>query len=744
MKNRKGFTLTELLVVVVILGIITGISIPLIRNLSATFEKKKYENYRDGVASSGKLYNNSYSEDLFGHNEYGCAYIPYEKLANKNLIKDIDISGVSCNSPKTYVRVVKQKDKYGYATFVGCGKEVNGSASNINVSMPEVIPDMTDEACTIGSNIVISADASQIGNTYDKQRKTTKVTITSYTGISNNISISTKWSQNQNDYNNTGFTKTTFKVTNEQEKTLLNGNPVKSTSKELITPEGAEGQWYLIVRVDHLQDLYGNRWKNPDNTDSKYLTFGPFSVDNTAPTIIANVYKCANNSTVKTGKSLNTKTVNGGTGDFVLTGLPGNVNGWLNKANYPNGVCFEFTLKDNNSIKSATWQWNNLQHPDSAAAATYKVLTGGPTVQNYTGGTTQTYTNFLNGDGHRYAVLTVKDFVGNKAVLNVDVKIDRTGPTCGTASGASTTWTSGNRTVTQACSDLNGCVKNTYPVTYSSSTKTANITIKDKVGNSTNCPVNVYVDKTKPNCGSASGASTSWTSGNRTIKVGCTDSHSGCSKEKFEDTFKSTAKTDSITIKDKVGHTNSCSVNVYIDKGDPSASISKSSSSSCESSQRTLKIKCSDSYSGIKAYYWGTSKPSSAGSITSTSNLSNVTGSGLTKKVTSSGTYYLGCKDKVGNYTTKSIKITKESNTETKYGNWVYTGDQDDSHQTKCILSGEKWKTDTIEYTYLNYGTGNLPSVCAAHATCSGSHCKKGCCLKRTVSKKTTYCYKAS
>ena len=32
--KRKGFTLTEMLVVVVILGIVSGMSVPLIRNLS--------------------------------------------------------------------------------------------------------------------------------------------------------------------------------------------------------------------------------------------------------------------------------------------------------------------------------------------------------------------------------------------------------------------------------------------------------------------------------------------------------------------------------------------------------------------------------------------------------------------------------------------------------------------------------------------------------------------------------------
>ena len=60
MKDKRGFTLTELLVVVVILGIVAGLSIPLIRNLTTTFEKRKYQSYADNVLHASKLYNDAY------------------------------------------------------------------------------------------------------------------------------------------------------------------------------------------------------------------------------------------------------------------------------------------------------------------------------------------------------------------------------------------------------------------------------------------------------------------------------------------------------------------------------------------------------------------------------------------------------------------------------------------------------------------------------------------------------------
>ncbi|MBQ9019393.1 MAG: type II secretion system protein [Bacilli bacterium] len=433
--NKKGFTLTELLVVIAILGIITGLSIPLIRKLSATFELKKYQNYADGLLASAKIYNNSYSEDLFGHNENGCAYITYGQLVEKDLLKDIGIDDVSCNSDSTFVRVIKQRDKYSYAGFLGCGKKTNGKVENIEVSLPEANTEyaMDPTYCTgtLSNNLLIGVDTSDIGKTFNKKRKETHVIIRSGTGIDNNVVLYTTWSLDKNFDTATGWTQATFntKSQEKQESELSKGNVVSAESNQLKTPENGNGQYYLLVRVDNLQDLYGSKWKNLSQPDSQYLSFGPFSVDNTPPVITAGIFKCDENKNKVGNTPLITKTsteLNGNT--FNLSTMPGNNGGWLNSSIFPNGICFSMNLKDNYSLKSSTWKWNTAGLDENSSGV--KELNGGSSVSNYDSSTTkETQRNTsITANGYRYIQLAVTDLAGNESTVKMKFNLDNSSP----------------------------------------------------------------------------------------------------------------------------------------------------------------------------------------------------------------------------------------------------------------------------------------------------------------------------
>lgn len=451
--NKKGFTLTELLVVVVILGILAGLSIPLIRNLSSTFEKKKYQSYADSVLSASKIYNNSYSEDLFGYNDYGCAYIPYDKLIEKNLIKDIEVEDMSCNSDKTYVRVIKQQDKYGYSVYLSCGKKTKGQIEKTKVSIPNTIPAMDNVLCTGAdpSNIIIETVDAQTGGDSDKNRKKTKIQLRSGTGINNNMIIYAKWSDNENDHAAAGFEKVNFKVKGNQEEMLLNGQTITSLSNELITPK-ENGAYYLILRVDRLEDLYAHPWKNPREEGSKFISFGPFMIDNTAPLVEANVYKC-NASHAATGEVLATKSHRGDQAVFDTSTMKTAVDGWANNDNFSNGVCFVFNITDNEQIKSSTWEWN--QENQAITVTNYKGFSSSrKSGITYSGEKNVAEKHSIITDGHRYARLTVKDYAGNTTVLDVDLKLDRVAPAKPSLTNPSNgQWTNQNVTLTMGATD---------------------------------------------------------------------------------------------------------------------------------------------------------------------------------------------------------------------------------------------------------------------------------------------------
>ncbi len=150
-----------------------------------------------------------------------------------------------------------------------------------------------------------------------------------------------------------------------------------------------------------------------------------------------------------------------------------------------------------------------------------------------------------------------------------EIKIDKTGPSCGSITGQSTTWTNQDRTISIACNDsISGCKETKYTKTFTETMKKGYITIEDKAGNKTDCNVNVYIDKIAPTCKSEE-VSSNWKKAPITLKGECSDrGGSGCKKKEVE-TIISSYVNDSnykfTTVSDKAGNKANCTANVKVD-----------------------------------------------------------------------------------------------------------------------------------------------------------------------------------
>lgn len=462
MTRNKGFTLVELLAVIVITAIIITVAVPSVLTFSENQKKNLYCSKVDTIEKAAQLYGDDNYESIFnekiasnceidGENIHRCQKIKVSALLAKNYLKKEENAttgekdeiydprdNTSMKDNEIYVTI---KNKRAYATFVYeteadaklCDGKFYISEGSPTVAPEDKDPDIYNEdtsipTCTFTYNVALN-------NGWFNQYPTPTIT-TSEAG-SSGLQFGYGFSSTPN--YDLGYVQAT-KVGKKTVAAIREDTSGKNIYCFVSTNEGTENSTSEVIKID-----------------------------TTKPTL--NVVDTSSTTYTQS------KIVNISIQD-KLSGLP-----------------------SSNTIKYA-WSTSNTTAPTTWTSKTI----------NATSGTTEVVTSTISSPDSLSGIyyLWIKggeltDVAGNKDnssnIVTGPYYFDNEAPTCGTATGASTDWTTGNRTIQLACNDLkSGCEKNVYETVYTTSTKTATITIKDKAGNTKNCTYNVYVDKTGEVC----------------------------------------------------------------------------------------------------------------------------------------------------------------------------------------------------------------------------------------------------
>ncbi len=726
-KNSNGFTMVELLAVIVILGILSVISIAAIQGVLAKARKEYYVTQKNNMVMAAQSYlnaNKRFAPKVSGQ------YVTVDLgtlISNKYIDQVVDYNKKPCDGSLSHVQAFKYEDDIYYTSLLICpdhddNESIKDIKPNINISFDgeltgakailnidggfelvendkkNYIP-LISYKYTIykGSKLLYQSDDIDANKSTTTQIKTIslknyvpgdiKVTVTA----SNIYGYSNTYSLSSNDK---------FKDLIKPEPGVINGESAHWTRGNRIVTVQCIDNDSGCEQTSYTDEFNGDKRKGIihifDQEGNVEDVEVDVYIDNTPPLLTLNVYK-RDKDGKKEGDSIQEFKTSKGEQNKSVVISKDTVNGWLNREKYPYGVYLEATYKDVSEIKNLEWKWNDSGLVSTSSNA--KVIPDSNKKVEVPDQTEGKYSFSLSGEGWRYGVISVTDSVDFTTSIEIVAPIDRTAPSRST-NGESNVWTKDNRTININCSDaLSGCVKNTESLTFNSTTKTSNHSISDNAGNTVNSSLNVYVDKTAPNCGPITGGSTTWTKDNRTVSVSCNDANSGCSVSPVSKVFNTTTKEGTITIADAVGNTRNCPVNAYVDKTGPTCGKITGGSTTWTKNDRNISVDCSDAHSGC-------SKTSFSNKFTSNTKVGIIT---LT--------------DKLGNATNCNVNVyidktvPKKKNSDGESTNWT-SGDRkitvncDDGGESGCKPVTKTYnsttKTDTIT---LIDGAGNSTSV---------------------------------
>ena len=528
---KKGFTMVELLVTIIILGLLTTLVITSITSILDKSHREYYESQENMLVLAGRDYFADYRSKL--PKEVGeTSSVTVETLINEKYIDPVkDRNDNDCNFKKSSVTVQKITDKdYQYYVTLICDADKyettedradpvikytpnkKSSTKPITVKMS-----VTDDKGVASFRYVITKDDEVIKDsgyqTYTGEIEETFTELGIYRiegyaiDVSGNSSV--KESGIYSVYKGINCAEVDYSSSTKVETWVnkditVNVKVPKNTYRyEISTKKDSESYTLLGSYVGN-----GNQRVRFDSNGQYQIKVTLYDNDGNTCSISSDGYYLD-----KTAPTCNT------------TGAPSS---WTNKDVTLKGTCSD---------------------------------TGGSGCDGNASKKIDSNTNGKVSPGKVY------DKAGNSVTCpSVTVKVDKTKPTC-KSSGGNSNWTNGSRTIKGTCSDTggSGCTGNVSKTIDSNTNGSVSPgKVYDNAGNSATCSgVTVKIDKTAPKC-TSSGGNSNWTNGSRTIKGTCSDTGgSGCTGNvsKNYNTPGEYYNQSPGTVYDKVGNKTVCPAN---------------------------------------------------------------------------------------------------------------------------------------------------------------------------------------
>jgi len=122
MKKNRGFTLIEVLAVIVIIGLILIVVFPSMTKMMRNNDDDKYEQYYDLVYEAANVYSSKLTSSLGNSKNVGCATIELDDLIDEDYVKKFNDKNVTCETGANNIVVRNNMGKITVAFQLKCTK----------------------------------------------------------------------------------------------------------------------------------------------------------------------------------------------------------------------------------------------------------------------------------------------------------------------------------------------------------------------------------------------------------------------------------------------------------------------------------------------------------------------------------------------------------------------------------------------------------------------------------------------